>query len=153
MLQPNRPQFCYPCFGVFRVPWIVARNLFRVLQQARHHIKTGYGISEPVYGDKDEQKPITGIVQGNGLGPSLWCLISTVIIKAYKRKGYQTTITTPISKKDCLSSRICLRWWRGPSYYCQQSLKIRRWNDSKDASSYDQIVWLYSCHRWTHRSC
>ena len=28
----------------FGVPWMVARNLFRVLQQARYHIKTSYGV-------------------------------------------------------------------------------------------------------------
>ena len=83
----------------FGVPWRVLTNLFRVLKQARHSIKTNYGVSKPVYGNEDENKPIAGIGQGNGLGPSLWCLTSTIIIKTCKRKGHRTTITTPISKK------------------------------------------------------
>ena len=33
------------------------------------------------------------------MGPLLWCLISTIIIKNCKRKDHETTITTPISKK------------------------------------------------------
>jgi len=86
----------------FGVPWMIARNLFRVLQQARHCIKTGYGILEPVYGNEDEKKQYTGIGQGNKLGPSLWCLMSTIIIKTCKRKGHSTTIKTLISKKIVL---------------------------------------------------
>ena len=83
----------------FGVPWMITRNLFFVLQQAHHCIKTCYGISEPVYGNEDKKEPIAGIGQGNRLGSSLWCLISTVIIKTCKHKGHGTTITTPISKK------------------------------------------------------
>ena len=83
----------------FGVPWKIARNLFRILEKGRHRIKTSYGISEPIYCNEDEKEPITGIGQGNRMGPSLWCLISTVIIKTYKWKGYSTTIRTPISKK------------------------------------------------------
>ena len=63
-------------------------------------IKTSYGVSQPVYGNKDEDKPIARIGQGDGLGPSLWCLISTIIIKTCKRKGHRIIITTPISKKE-----------------------------------------------------
>ena len=45
----------------FGVPWCVATNLFHVLQQARHSIKSGYGVSQPVYGNEDKNEPITGI--------------------------------------------------------------------------------------------
>ena len=55
----------------FGMPWRVATNLFYVFQQARHSIKTGYSVSRSVYGNEDEIKPIAGIDQGNGLGPSL----------------------------------------------------------------------------------
>ena len=84
----------------FGVPWLVTTNLFQVFQQARHCIKTGYGMFEPVYVNKDEDKPIAGIGQGNRLGPSLWCLINIIIIKTCKRKDQGTTITTPILKKE-----------------------------------------------------
>ena len=47
------------------VPWRVATNMFYVLQQASHTIKTRYGVSQPVYGNEDENEPITGIIQGN----------------------------------------------------------------------------------------
>ena len=85
---------------VFGVPWAIARNLFLVLQQTRHSIKTGYGVSKPVYGNENANNPIAGIGQGNGVGPSLWVLISTIIINCCKRKGHGTTIITPISNKN-----------------------------------------------------
>ena len=65
----------------FGIPWTIARNCFRVLQQGRHRIKTGYGLSEPIYGNEDKKEPKADIGQGNGMSPSLWCLMSTVIIK------------------------------------------------------------------------
>ena len=77
---------------------MIARNTFLVLQQARHRIKIGYGVLQPVYGNEDVNNPIAGNGQVNGLGTSLWCLISTIIIKCCKRKGHGTTIKTPISK-------------------------------------------------------
>jgi hypothetical protein len=62
----------------FGVPYNAARILFLVLAKARHKIKTGYGTLDWVYGDKDI--PISGCGQGNGLGPTLWALISTKVI-------------------------------------------------------------------------
>ena len=53
----------------FGVAWSVATTLFEVLQKAKHKIKTGYGVSAPVYGD--EEMAISGIGQGNRLGPAL----------------------------------------------------------------------------------
>ena len=84
---------------VFGVPWAIARNLFLVLEQARHSIKTGYGVLKPVYGNKNANNLIASIGQGNGIGPSLWCLISNIIINCCKRKGHGTKIITPISKR------------------------------------------------------
>ena len=53
----------------YGVAWSVVSTLFDVLQKAKHKIKTGYGVSAPVYGD--EATTISGIGQGNGLGPAL----------------------------------------------------------------------------------
>ena len=63
----------------FGVPQKMCKILFSTLQMAKHHTKTGFGRSEAVYGD--EQVPIMRIGQGNGLGPTLWCLISTILLK------------------------------------------------------------------------
>ena len=87
-------------------PWAIARTLFQVLQRAKHSIKTGYGVSAPVYSNEDSA--IAGIGQGNGLGPALWALISTIIIKMCKAKGHGMTIVTSISKKGSLSPWFCI---------------------------------------------
>ena len=52
-----------------------ARTLFGMLQKTRHCIKTGFGISDPIYGDEDV--PIQGSEQGNGIAATAWALIST----------------------------------------------------------------------------
>jgi retron-type reverse transcriptase len=65
-------------FGVSRV---LARSLFETLQKADHQIKTGYGKSDKAYGNSDEPEPHQGIGQGNGLGPTLWALLSSVLIR------------------------------------------------------------------------
>ena len=46
-------------------------TLFSILQKTIEKIVTGYGVSKSVN---------TGIGQGNGLGPSLWCQISSFIV-------------------------------------------------------------------------
>ena len=70
---------------VFGVLWVIACNLFLVLQQARHSIKPGYSVLKLVYGNEDANNPIAGIEQGNGIGPSLWVLISNIITNRCKR--------------------------------------------------------------------
>ena len=80
----------------FEVPWSAPTIMFLVLQKAHHSIKTGYSVFEPVHGN--EEAAIAEIGQGNGLRPSLWCLISTILIKMCKMKGHATTIITAISK-------------------------------------------------------
>ena len=82
----------------YGVAWSVATILFEVLQKARHEIKTSYGVSAPVYGDKETA--ISGIGQGNGLGPTLWALISSIIFKMCKARGHKMNMTTAISKQE-----------------------------------------------------
>ena len=53
----------------YGVAWSVATTLFEVLQKTKQKIKTGYGVSTPVYSDKETT--ISSIGQGNGLGPAL----------------------------------------------------------------------------------
>ena len=84
----------------FGVTWYVATTLLFVLQKACHQTKTGYSVSNHVYGN--ETLPITGIRQGNRLRPSLLALVSSIIIKINKAKGYRITISTPISKQEIL---------------------------------------------------
>lgn len=58
--------------------------------------QTGYGISDPVYGNKIVV--LAGCGQGNGLGPSLWALIITVILTMCKKAGHGMKFLTSITK-------------------------------------------------------
>jgi len=79
----------------FGVPQKVCKVLFYTLQKAKHHIKTGFGRSEAVY--DNEEVPIMGIVQGNGLGPTLWCLISTIIFRMMEKAGHGVSMVSALS--------------------------------------------------------
>ena len=80
----------------FGLEYNPAHTLFKVMQKSLHCIKTGYGISEPVYGDKTI--PLAGCGQGNGLGPTLWALISTVILTMCRRAGHGMKFNTSITR-------------------------------------------------------
>ena len=82
----------------YGVKWSVATTLFNVLQKAKHKIKTGYSVSDSVYGD--EETAISSIGQGNDLGPALWALISSIIFKMCKARGHGMNMTTAISKQE-----------------------------------------------------
>jgi hypothetical protein len=55
------------------------RSMFETLQKAAHRVTTAYSISTQTYGTK-LAIPYQGVGQGNGAGPAIWAVISTVII-------------------------------------------------------------------------
>ena len=69
------------------LPQTIACTLISTLQKAVHHIKTGLGRSGPVYGN--EVIPISGIGQGNGMGPILWALISSKLLLMMHTAGHR----------------------------------------------------------------
>ena len=85
-------------FGLARS---VAVVLFATLQRACHLISTSFGHSKAVYGD--EPVPLSGVGQGNGIGPSLWALISTKILDAMQHAGHRVTLRSSLS-----GSPLCL---------------------------------------------
>ena len=80
----------------FGLPGLIARVLFETLQLAIHHIKTGFGRSGAAYGA--EPTPISGIGQGNGLGPTLWVLISSKLLLMMSWAGHGVSLLTSISQ-------------------------------------------------------
>ena len=64
--------------------------MFKVLQEAEHHMKTGFGRSERAYGNKPVPHQCSG--QGNGIGPTLWALISTKLIMMMFRKPHTVEV-------------------------------------------------------------
>ena len=69
---------------IFGVVGETARAMFKVLKKAEHHIKTGFRRSERAYGN--EPVPQQDSNQGNGIGPTLWALISNKLIMMMLRK-------------------------------------------------------------------
>jgi hypothetical protein len=79
----------------YGLPQRIACTLISTLQKAVHHIKTGFGRSGPVYGN--EVIPISGIGQGNGMGPTLWALISSKLLLMMHTAGHGVRITSALT--------------------------------------------------------
>jgi hypothetical protein len=93
----------------FGVSAVLAQSLFETLQKANHHIKTGYSRSDKAYGNNNEPEPHQGIGQGNGLGPTLWALLSSILIKNMKRHNHGRG--KPTQRNDTLAgehSMLCI---------------------------------------------
>ena len=73
-----------------------AQILFEALQLAEHCIKTGFGVSEPAYGPEDDM-PLMGVGQGNGLGGCVWTLISSKLIEVMKKRGHGVKFRSSLS--------------------------------------------------------
>ena len=74
--------FAILVFLSFGLSPIGVRALFKCIQNAKHRIKTSFGVSAPAYGKADP--PIMGVGQGVAFGPSLWTLISSKMIEMMK---------------------------------------------------------------------
>ena len=72
------------------------RSMFETLQQAAHRVTTAYGISTQTYGT-NLVIPYQGVGQGNGGGPAIWAVISTVIIAMMSTAGHGFHLLSAIS--------------------------------------------------------
>jgi hypothetical protein len=61
------------------MPAAPIQSMFDTLQLASHHVSTAFSVSKHNYGGH-RQPPLQGVGQGNGAGPAIWAVISTVII-------------------------------------------------------------------------
>ena len=89
--------FCILVLMSYGLKWKQARVLMETLQLAQHRIKTGYGVSEPAYGSEDEE-PLMGLGQGNGVASAGWTLISSKIISVMKEMGFGANLVSSITK-------------------------------------------------------
>jgi hypothetical protein len=80
------------------------RSMFETLQKAAHRVTTAYGISEQTYGT-DLAIPYQGVGQGNGAGPAIWAVISTVIIAMMSTAGHGFHMLSAIS--TTLITMVC----------------------------------------------
>lgn len=76
--------------------WEHARLLMECLQLSEHRIRTGYGVSEAAYGI-EEDDPLMGLGQRNGVGSCGWTLISSIMIKTMKKRGHAATFRSALA--------------------------------------------------------
>ena len=75
-----------------------ARFLMEVLQVAEHCIKTGFGVSQPLYrGYKKGEAPEMGLGQGNGNAPAIWCLILSRMMDTMQNRGHSLDVKASLS--------------------------------------------------------
>jgi hypothetical protein len=86
------------------VPLEPLTSMFLTLQKASHAISTAYGISSKING-KDRHILLHGVGQGNGAGPAIWAVISTIIIHMMCSAGHGLHIVSAIS--GILISFVC----------------------------------------------
>jgi hypothetical protein len=86
------------------LPLAPARSMFQTLQKSAHHVSTAFGVSTRHYGSK-RSTPMQGVGQGNGAGPCIWAVISTVLIMAMASKGHGFNMLSALS--SVLISFVC----------------------------------------------
>ena len=80
------------------IPLTTVESMVEVFHTMKHHLRTGFGDSEFFYvGDAD--RPLQGILQGNGASPAVWAAVSTPIINLLRKLGGGVSGRTPITKK------------------------------------------------------
>ena len=77
-------------------PTPAVQSLLLTLQQAKHKIRTGFGVSLKNYG-RFRWPPLQGLGQGNGVAPTGWAVISTVLINMMRTALFGLQITTCLS--------------------------------------------------------
>ena len=82
-----------------RVPKETIICMFSTLQNLEHNIRTAYGDSKITYGGDLWAVPLQGLGQGNGVGPSLWAIVSSPILDMLRAEGFGTFFHTAISGK------------------------------------------------------
>ncbi|KAL3803357.1 hypothetical protein HJC23_009321 [Cyclotella cryptica] len=70
-----------------RVPLNFVKCYLICIQLMRFYLKTGFGMATDSYGGT-KLCPYMGLAQGSGAAPAAWTAISTVMVEAYKAKGF-----------------------------------------------------------------
>jgi hypothetical protein len=88
-LCSNDAKSCYD-----RILHVVASLCLRGLglpeSAVEHTVLTVYGNSQNTYGGPLWLVPVQGIFQGNGVGPMLWAVVSTPVLKVMQNEGFST---------------------------------------------------------------
>ncbi len=79
------------------VPIAAMDCMFSTLQSAKHFVRTGYGDLTGYYIVSSFAKPMYGIGQGNGGGPTIWAVVSSPILNLMRASGYGVEFICPLS--------------------------------------------------------
>jgi hypothetical protein len=77
----------------------VVRAMLQPIQQMRYFQRTGRGDSNTYMGGRPVDNPLQGICQGNGAGPAMWLILSSLMAKIYSDEGHGSFLTSPITKE------------------------------------------------------
>jgi Reverse transcriptase (RNA-dependent DNA polymerase). len=84
------------------IPRTEVVTMFDSIQRMTHSVRTTFGDSILSYGgDVNNTKwksPPQGVLQGNGCGPAIWSILSSVIFSILHKKGCQNRFVSPIRK-------------------------------------------------------
>ena len=77
-------------------------SMFSTIQKLQHKVRTAFGDSEGTFGGEEwrEVQALMGVGQGNGAGPAIWAVISTVFFDVLRSNGYGALLTAPFSRRE-----------------------------------------------------
>ena len=65
------------------------------MQNMKMHLRTAFGVSSSFY--TSDGQPFQGVVQGNGVSPALWLIISIFLIRYLYQQKVVSSFSSPIS--------------------------------------------------------
>ena len=76
--------------------------MFETIQKLKHQVRTAFGDSEDFFGGEEwrELEALMGVGQGNGAGPAIWAIISSIFFDTLRKKGFGAILEAPFSKVD-----------------------------------------------------
>jgi len=78
------------------IPFQAVSIIVGCLQFMRIYTRTGWGDSLRYFGGEQQLVPFCGLGQGSKAAPASWIQLSSVIVNAFKSKGFVATIQDPI---------------------------------------------------------
>jgi len=108
-LCSNNVKSCYEqitlLVAVLSLCWLgtplpTAQSMMKALHRMNHHIRMMYGDSQQSASRKTWNKPIAGISQGNGTGPSIWAAVSSPMFNIMCQHGFFALMRGAISHKE-----------------------------------------------------
>jgi Reverse transcriptase (RNA-dependent DNA polymerase). len=81
------------------MPQTEVASMFDSIQRMTHTVRTSFGDSTSSYGNHNTKKwslPPQGVLQGNGSGPAIWSILSSVIFRMLQNQGHQNQFESSI---------------------------------------------------------